>query len=150
MVQEAVERRRLSMVPQRGKTSPHPDDAPQRRELAVIDGRLGWVTRLLRFLSTTLLVTFIVGLVGALVLHATIIENQRDLDAQRQEIISVAAETEAMRSELAELEAPARVVEQARKLGMIEAPAVVYLTSTNGELDSRTITIASNQLRENE
>ena len=85
-----------------------------KRDFGVIEGRLDTATRILRFLGTTVLVTFIVGLVGALVLHATIIENQRDLDSQRNDIVRIAADTEGMRSELAELEAPARIVDEAR------------------------------------
>ena len=96
-----------------------------------------------------MLVTFIVGLVGALVLHATIIENQRDLDSQRNDIVRIAADTEGMRSELAELEAPARIVDEARALGMIEAPSIEYLTAPGATLDERTLIIAANQLRDN-
>ena len=138
-----AEQHQLRALPDREASRP-------TRELAVVEGRLSLATRLIRFLGTTLLVTFIVGLVGALVLHATIIENQRDLDAQRREITRVAAETEAMRSVLAELEAPARIVAEARGLGMTEAPTVVYLTAPAGQLDQRTVTIAGNQLRDNE
>ena len=121
-----------------------------RQELGVIEGRLGVAGRLIRFLGTTLLVTFIIGLVGALVLHATIIENQRDLDSQRASISRIALETEAMRSELAELEAPARIVAEARELGMVEAPEIEYLVAANGQLDERAITIAANRLLVNE
>lgn len=135
--------RHLNAVPDTGAE-------PGRPDLGVVHGRLDWATRLVRFLGTTLLATFIVGLVGALVLHATIIENQRDLDAQRTEINRVAAQTEAMRSELAELEAPARIVDEARAMGMIEAPSIEYLTSPVDKVDERTLTIAANQLRVNE
>ena len=136
----------LAAVPAKGQPQP---EQTTRREFGVIEGRLGLATRFLRAMGTTLLVTFIIGLVGALVLHATIIENQRDLDAQRAEINRIAAETEAMRSELAELEAPARVVEEALDLGMIEAPSIVYLTAPAQQLDDLTLTVAANQLREN-
>jgi len=122
----------------------------ERPELGVIPGRLDLATRVVRFMGSTLLVTFIVGLVGALVLHATIIENQRDLDAQRVEINRIAAETEAMRSELAELEAPARVVAEAREMGMIEAPTITYLTTPADRVDDRALSIAADQLRVNE
>ena len=136
----------IAAVPSRGR----PAEAEPRQEFDVIEGRLDIATRIARFLGTTLLVTFIIGLVGALVLHATIIENQRDLDSQRAEIARIAAETEAMRSELAELEAPARIVDEARDLGMIEAPSIAYLTTPGTILDERTLTIAANQLRDNE
>ena len=135
----------LSSKPER-----HGSDAPAERPgLGVVDG-IGLAARVVRFLGTTLLVTFIVGLVGALVLHATIIENQRELDGQRAEITRLEAETEAMRSELAELEAPARIVAEAQQLGMIEAPSVVYLNAPGGTLDDRTLSVAANQLRANE
>lgn len=125
-------------------------DRASNREFGVIEGRLDLATRVARFLGTTLLVTFIVGLVGALAFHATIIENQRDLDSQRAQIVRVALDTEAMRSELAELEAPARIVSEARELGMIEAPSIAYLTAPGGILDDRTLMIAANELRANE
>jgi cell division protein FtsL len=121
-----------------------------RREFGVIEGRLDMAARIARFLGTALLVTFIVGLVGALVLHATIIENQRDLDSQRSEIARIAMDTEAMQSELAELAAPARIVTDARALGMIEAPSIEYLSAPGPALDDRTLSIAANQLRANE
>jgi len=149
MVKESSPRRRdvehhLSVV-----TDEYVEATPTR-EFGVIEGRIGLVSRLVRFLGTTLLVTFIVGLVGALVLHATIIENQRDLDSQRATITRIALETEAMRSELAELEAPARVVAEASELGMVEAPSIEYLTASPGQLDERALTIAANQLQVNE
>ncbi len=142
----------------RGNTAPHlqpvPNELPQRgarrQDLGVIEGRLGFAARLIRFLGTTLLVTFIIGLVGALVLHATIIENQRDLDSQRAAISRIALETEAMRSELAELEAPPRIVAEARELGMVEAPEIEYLVAATGQLDDRALTIAANRLLVNE
>jgi len=105
-------------------------------------------------LGSTLLVTLIIGLVGALVLHATIIENQRDLDQARVQIQRIAAETEALESELAELEAPARIVQDALDLGMIEAPSIAYITApahsswpptscrTTSEHDNSYLTIA--------
>lgn len=130
---------------------PQEHQAPEtHRDFGVIEGGIDLASRVLRFMGTTLLVTFIIGLVGALVLHATIIENQRDLDGQRNDITRIASETEAMRSALAELEAPARIVEEARAFGMIEAPSIEYLTAPGSPLDDRTLTIAANQLRDNE
>jgi cell division protein FtsL len=136
--------KRLTALPQERS------EQTTRREFGVIEGRLDLASRVARFLGTTLLVTLIVGLVGALVLHATIIENQRDLDSQRSESAHIATQTESMRAELAELEAPARIVEDARALGMIEAPSIAYLTAPGSALDHRTLSIAANQLRANE
>jgi len=135
-------------VAERRNTERQPDaPAAGEHRFSVIEGRLDLASRVARVLGTTLLITFIVGLVGALVLHATIIENQRDLDTQRQRIARVASETEEMRSELAELEAPARIVSEAREQGMIEAPSIAYLTAPAGMLDHRTLVVAANDLR---
>ena len=75
------------------------------------------------------------------------------VDALTEEKIDLAsrlADTEAMRSELAELEAPARIVAEAEGLGMIEAPSIVYITVPGAALDGRTMNVAANQLRDNE
>jgi len=141
-----LQRTRLVAVP----TLDQDNDQHGQRNFDVLQGRLGVAGRFARFMGTTLLVTLIIGLVGALVLHATIIENQRDLDGQRAEIIRVGTETEALRSELAGLEAPARIVAEAADLGMIEAPSIVYITVPGSTLDDRTLVIAANQLRDNE
>lgn len=138
----------LVVVPD-GQTIRAETQSRRGRELTVVERR-SVARRVLRFLSTTLLVTLIVGLVGALVLHATIIENQRELDQQRAQIRRIAGETEALRSELAELEAPARIVHDALDLGMIEAPSIEYITAPAGILDERTLIVASNQLQDNE
>ena len=82
--------------------------------------------------------------------HATIIEDQQDLDARRAEISTIAAETEKLRTQLAELEAPERIVDEARDLGMIEAPSIVYLSSPPDELDPSVLNVAASQLRANE
>lgn len=117
-----------------------------RPRLGVVEGGFDRATAVARTLGTILLVTFIVGLVGALAVHATIIENQRELDRQRAHIAEIEAETEALRHELAELEAPARIVAAAGELGMIEPPSVTYLKTLAGPLDERTIIVAENQL----
>lgn len=129
------------------QTEPGSPRDRSRRDFRVVEDGLDLAARVARFLGATLLVTFIIGLVGALVLHATIIESQRDLDARNAQITQLEHETEAMRHELAELEAPARIVDAAKRLGMIEAPSIVYLNVENGQLDDRTITIAKNQLQ---
>ena len=142
-----VARFHLETAPQ---AQPEQSEHHERQTFDVVEGRLGRATRAVRALGTTLLVTFVVGLVGALVLHATIIQDQRALDAQRTDIARVLADTEAMRSELAELEAPARIVAEAEGLGMIEAPSIVYITVPGAALDGRTMNVAANQLRDNE
>lgn len=123
-----------------------PREQPSRHPLEVIEGRRDVVTRFARFLGGALLVTLIVGLVGALGFHATIVETQRGLDERNERIEKLEASTELLRQELAELAAPARVVAEAKSLGMIEAPSIVYLSAPAGELDERTLNVARNQL----
>lgn len=135
-------RAHLRLVP-----DPQPSHAPEpEREFSVIEGGIDRAVRALRFLGVTLAATMIVGLVGVLAVHATIIKTQRDLDTQQRRIDTIAAETEGLRHELAELEAPARVVAEAHELGMIEAPAVTYLHVQGGLLEERTLQVAENQL----
>lgn len=139
-----VARSHLSVVPEHEHE--HVEEAEGTRSFSVIDG-IDRAAHWARLLGTTLLVTFVIGLVGALVVHASLIENQRALDDQRRAISGLEAETEALRHELAELEAPARIVAEARDLGMIDAPAVTYLQIPGGLLDERTIIVAENQLQ---
>lgn len=114
--------------------------------LSVVEGRRDAAGRLVRFLGATLLVTVIVGLVGALVLHATIIETQRELDNRQDLIDALEADTVEMRHELATLEAPARIVASAKAFGMIEAPEIVYLQSSTTALNERTLGVAAYEL----
>lgn len=130
----------------RERTAEQVPPEQSRPRLGVVEGGLDRAAAVARTLGTILLVTFIVGLVGALAVHATIIENQRELDRQRAHIAEIEAQTEALRHELAELEAPARIVVAARDLGMIEPPSVTYLKTLGGPLDERTIIVAENQL----
>ncbi len=127
----------------------HSDPVDQRatRSFRVIDGGVSMASRLVRFLGTTLAVTVVIGLVGGLVLHAKIIERQHDLDERNRQIATLEVEAQILSLELAQLEAPARIVREAKTLGMIEAPAVVYLQGSPAELDDRVLRVASAQLR---
>lgn len=130
---------------QPGESAPAP--APtERRSFEVIDRRRELARRVVRFLGGTLLVTLIVGLVGGLLLQTTIVETQHRLDERNGEIRELEATTELLRQELAELAAPARVVAEAKSLGMIEAPSIVYLTAPAEALDERTLNVARHQL----
>ena len=131
----------------RNVAAPAEKPKEERPRFGVIEGGLDRAARIARALGTTLLITFIVGLVGALAVHATIIQNQRGVDEHRARIAEIEADTEALRHELAELEAPARIVGEARELGMIDAPEVTYLQTHPGLLDERTLIVAENQLR---
>jgi len=118
-----------------------------RRSFLVVEGGFDRVAQAARRFGTTLLVTFVIGLVGALFVHATIIENQKALDTQRRQIDALVVDTDALRNDLAELEAPSRVVTEALELGMIEPPSVLYLNAPAGPLDDRLLAAATSQLR---
>ncbi len=117
-----------------------------RRDFSVIDG-LTRANRALRLLGSTLFVTFIVGLIGVLALHAANVVAQSELDEQRAEISDMRDRNERLAHELALLEAPARIVGEAKAMGMIEAPSIVYLQASSGELGDRVLRVAENQLR---
>lgn len=133
--------RHLVAVPAETTESEH------ERSLTVIPGRLDRAARVARAIGTTLFTALIIGLVGALILRASMIESQQQLDALRVEVEQLRADTESLQHELAELEAPARIVVEARDLGMIDAPTITYLTTPAGALDQRTLGVAENQLR---
>ena len=63
-------------------------------------------------------------------LHALIVQGQTRIDQLDRDLAVVSAESDRLLLRLAELESPERVVAEARLLGMVDAPAVVYLTPT--------------------
>lgn len=124
-----------------------PSQTRRATPITVVEGGRNVAASALRFLGTTLFATFVTGLVGALVLQATIIQKQGVIDKGRAEIAVLETSTEGLHQDLAALEAPARIVTEARRLGMIDAPETVYLNAPSGLLDDRTLTVAENQLR---
>lgn len=125
----------------------HPDrNGDSRQSFELIDRRRARLSRAARSLGAIAVATVVVALVGALVLHASMVEAQQGLDQRNDEIEQLEATTEVLRQQLAELAAPARVVAEAKKFGMIEAPSIVYLNAPAEELDERTLTVARRQL----
>jgi len=118
---------------------------PGERRLRIVERRQ-LAGRIMRYLGGMALLTLIVALVGALVLHATIVQTQQGLDEKNDRIDELESATEVLRQQLAELAAPERVVSEAKDLGMIEAPSIVYLNAPAEELDERTLTVARHQL----
>jgi len=128
-------------------TTGRPGSVPAgERSFEVIEHRRQLATRVARYLGGLALITLLVALVGALAFHATIVQTQQGLDEKNDRIEELEATTKRLRQELAELAAPARVVSEAKELGMIEAPSIVYLNAPSNELDDRTLTVARNQL----
>ncbi len=63
-------------------------------------------------------------------LQALIVQGQTRLDQLDRELAEASTQRDRLGLRLAELESPDRIVAEARRLGMVEAPLVVYLTPT--------------------
>ena len=69
------------------------------------------------------------SLFGVVVCHAVLVSGQGQLDGLQQQVSEEQARYQALRLEVAELEAPNRIVEEAQgRLGMVSPPAITYLT----------------------
>jgi hypothetical protein len=88
-------------------------------------GRRTRVTSVPAFIGTGIV---LVALFTLAIAHALLITGQRDLDGMRRSIASETEEIRVLRLEAAELDAPARVLTEARsRFGMVEPPEVGYL-----------------------
>ena len=80
------------------------------------------------FLASGLL--FVAVLVGNVFVHASITQGQFELERLRDSAAEREAVYQRHRLQVAEAEAPERILERARRLGMIEPAKVTYLTPT--------------------
>jgi cell division protein FtsL len=79
-------------------------------------------------------VALFVSLFGLAVFHTYLVENQRDLDRLDTRISAADAQTEQLRLQYAELEAPDRIMQVATdKLGMVVPQQVVTLPPVGGD-----------------
>jgi cell division protein FtsL len=73
-----------------------------------------------------------VSILGVLLLmamfHALIVQGQRELDRMNGDIETATSVNDRLQLELAQMEAPERIVAAARSYGMVDAPEVVYLS----------------------
>lgn len=68
-------------------------------------------------------------LLGVVAFHAVLVSGQLRLDGLQQDVTEQEARYQALRLQVAELEAPDRIVEVAQgRLGMVEPPEITYLT----------------------
>jgi len=73
---------------------------------------------------------FAVVLGGNVSVHASTTQGQFDLERLRASARQREAKYQQLRLEVAELQAPGRIVAEARRLGMVEPAKVTYLTPT--------------------
>lgn len=112
-----------------------PDAPPARRHLRVVtDARVLAARRRRRMRAVVLLVgVFMVGALFALAaFHAVIASGQAEIDRIETEVADAQTRYERLRVDVAELEAPARIVQEAgQRLGMVPPPDVTYLTASD-------------------
>jgi cell division protein FtsL len=114
-------------VPVRERPAPRraPRAAPARPDLRVVGaqrrrlGAIGAIGVLLVF-----------GLLfGLVVFHTMLVQSQQRLDHVQQEIRDAQAQYQSQRLKVAQLESPARIVQEATtRLGMVTPPGTTYLT----------------------
>ncbi len=73
---------------------------------------------------------FTVVLVGNVTVHASITQGQFELERLQDRAGEREAAYQQLRLQVAEAEAPERIVERARQMGMVEPAKVTYLTPT--------------------
>jgi cell division protein FtsL len=101
-----------------------PAAQPKRPQLKVVDApgrRLGAIG----VLGAALLFGLLFGLV---IFHTVLVQNQQHLDKLQVQIRDAQAQYQAQRLQVAQLESPARIVDEATaRLGMVTPPGTTYL-----------------------
>jgi cell division protein FtsL len=107
-------------------------DAPGRPNLRVVSDARVVAARRRRRLRGVLVLTGIVmagSLFALAAFHAMLASGQADLDRLERRVSDAQARYESLRLDVAELEAPSRIVREAHeRLGMIPPTGVTYLT----------------------
>lgn len=105
------------------RTARRDADAPDLRVVAPAGRRRrGWQVGTI---AGALLFVALFAIAGA---HTLIVQQQRHIDDVNGQITEAEDRAEALRIELAELQSPERIVQEAReRLGMVQAPTPVYL-----------------------
>jgi cell division protein FtsL len=111
-----------------GADAPVPTRQPGRRpELRLVAGRPR--RRLVGVVVTLASLALFASLFGLAVFHAMLVGGQSTIDDLEAELVTARAETEQLRLEVADLEAPERVLSVAGEdLGMVSPSEVITLT----------------------
>ncbi len=99
--------------------------APQRK-LKVVKASLGG--RAMQWLAPVAMAAIFGVLMLMAVIQTMVVQGQRELDRLAVETKAAQLSNDALDLQLAELEAPQRIVDAARVFGMVDAPMVVYLS----------------------
>ncbi len=126
---------RSAAAPNRSAAAPNrsPDRQPATRPgLRLVDDRRLKVAARRRRARATLIaggVLVVASLFGVVVCHALLVSGQGRLDGLQQQVAEEQSRYQALRLQVAELESPARVVEEAQgRLGMVSPAEITYLT----------------------
>lgn len=112
------------------RAAPAPAPDPSRRPtLRLVDGRLD-PRRGRRGPLIAAAVVVVLALFGVVVCHALLVPGQVRLDGVEVDVTEQQARYQALRLEVAELEAPGRIVAEAQdRLGMVSPETITYLTA---------------------
>jgi len=123
--------------------TPAPPAGRPRRHLAVVDDTRAKVARRRRRARALVLLggVFVVGSLFALAAsHAYLATGQSRLDELERDVADAQARYQSLRLDVAELEAPERIVREAQeRLGMVPPPDVTYISpsaATADEMDA--------------
>ena len=122
-----------SAAPVRRAAQPAGRGRPAPRRLEVVGPRQAGKdidrARLRRLVACSLAVLVVACLLGLVVSHVVLAQGQFRLDKVHQQAAAEQARYERLRLQVAELEAPSRVVAVAQeRLGMVPPPGVTYLS----------------------
>ena len=113
---------------------------PPTRHLRVVSDARVVAARRRRRLRGMLVLTGMVmagSLFALAAFHAMLASGQADLDRIEQQVSDAQARYESLRLQVAELEAPSRIVREAQeRLGMVPPPGVTYLTPSEATTEA--------------
>ncbi|HYI61837.1 MAG TPA: hypothetical protein VEW93_08545 [Acidimicrobiales bacterium] len=121
----AATARPLPVRPSRPVPSRPAPERPRRPDLRIVP-----VARPRRGGALAVVVLLVVGgaLLGTAVLHTMLVSGQREVDRLEERIRDAEQANQARRLDVAELESPARVVQEAEGDGMVDPDVVTWLT----------------------
>lgn len=131
-----------SAAPRRQPAAPQAKPAAQPGLHLVDDRRLQVVARRRRTRAALVAggLLLVASLFAVVVSHAVLVSGQGRLDGLQQQVAEEQSRYQALRLEVAELEAPGRIVEEAQgRLGMVSPPEITYLTPVPPDVEGAAV-----------